>query len=51
VRTQVEAAPTYGEDLAGDLVQQRLSLHVFTANLRTVQAADRMMGTLLDTLA
>jgi len=51
VRTSVEPSPTYGEDLAGDLVEQRLSLHLFTANLRTVQTADRMMGSLLDTLA
>jgi len=51
VRTVVEASPTDGDDLAGDIVEQRLSQHLFTANLRTVQAADRMMGTLLDTLA
>jgi len=47
--------PTPGADgfgrLAEDLVQQRMSLYSFEANLRTVQAHDRMMGTLLDTSA
>ena len=37
--------------LAEDLVGQRLSLYSFEANLRTVQAHDRMLGTLLDTQA
>jgi len=34
--------------LAEDLVEQRLSLYSFGANLRTVQAHDRMLGALLD---
>lgn len=34
--------------LAEDLVGQRVSLYSFAANLRTVQAQDRMLGTLLD---
>ncbi|TNF58196.1 MAG: flagellar basal body rod protein [Burkholderiales bacterium] len=37
--------------LAEDLVGQRLSLYSFEANLRTVQAHDRMLGALLDTKA
>jgi len=37
--------------LADDLVGQRMSLYSFAANLRTVQAEDRMLGTLLDTTA
>jgi flagellar hook-associated protein FlgK len=37
--------------LAEDLIGQRQSLYSFAANLRTVQAHDRMLGTLLDTRA
>jgi hypothetical protein len=37
--------------LVDDLVGQRMSLYSFAANLRTVQAEDRMLGTLLDTTA
>lgn len=37
--------------LADDLVGQRMSLYSFAANLRTVQAEDRMLGTLLDARA
>lgn len=49
-REAAGAAPgTHGFDrLAEDLVEQRLSLYSFEANLRTVQAHDRMLGTLLD---
>lgn len=36
-------------DLAGDLVEQRISLYSFAANLRTVQTQDDMLGNLLDT--
>lgn len=35
-------------DLAGDLVDQRIGLYSFAANLRTVQTQDDMLGTLLD---
>lgn len=34
--------------LAQDMVEQRVSLYSFTANLRTVQTQDAMLGTLLD---
>lgn len=34
--------------LADDLVDQRISLYSFAANLKTLQTADRMLGTLLD---
>ena len=46
------AAGSNGFDrLAQDMVQQRTSLYSFTANLRTVQTQDRMLGTLLDVRA
>ena len=35
--------------LAEDMVEQRMSLYSFEANLRTVQTQDAMLGTLLDT--
>lgn len=34
--------------LAEDLVDQRMSLYSFKANLKTIEAEDRMLGTLLD---
>jgi flagellar basal body rod protein FlgB len=37
--------------LAEDLVEQRVSLYSFAANLRTVQSQDSMLGALLDTKA
>lgn len=37
--------------LAGDLVEQRMSLYSFAANLRTVRTQDEMLGTLLDAKA
>lgn len=51
VSTQLRASAGYGEDLAADLIDQRLAQHLFTANLRTVQTADRLLGTLLDAKA
>jgi len=58
VNTQVgqEPAPlAQGPDgfnrLAQDMVEQRMSLYSFTANLRTVQTQDAMLGTLLDVRA
>jgi flagellar hook protein FlgE len=51
VRADVQPAGSQGEDLAADLVAQRQAQHLFTANLRTVQTADRMLGALLDTFA
>jgi flagellar hook-associated protein FlgK len=37
--------------LAEDIVEQRVSLYSFTANLRTVQTQDAMLGALLDVRA
>jgi flagellar hook-associated protein FlgK len=37
--------------LAEDLVDQRVSLYSFAANLQTVQTEDRMLGALLDARA
>ena len=37
--------------LADDMVEQRMSVYSFAANLRTVETQDRMLGTLLDTQA
>ena len=37
--------------LAEDLVDQRMSLYSFAANLKTVETEDQMLGTLLDTQA
>lgn len=48
VRTALQATSGASQDLARDLVSQRQALHLYTANLRTVQVADRMLGTLLD---
>lgn len=45
---QAPAGDGFGR-LAEDLVGQRMSLYSFEANLRTVQAHDRMLGALLDT--
>lgn len=39
------------DDLASGLIGQRLGQHLFAANLRTVQTADRLLGTLLDAFA
>lgn len=47
---EAEVSPPF-DRLAEDLVGQRQSLYGFAANLRTVQAQDRMLGTLLDTEA
>ena len=33
------------------MVEQRMSLYSFTANLRTVQTRDTLLGTLLDVQA
>jgi Flagella basal body rod protein len=55
VDTQVvrepDAAPASGSDfsdLAQDLVEGRMSVYSFAANLRVVETEDRMLGTLLD---
>ena len=51
VSTRLGTTAVAGEALATDLVDQRLAQHLFTANLRTVQTADRMLGSLLDAVA
>ena len=52
---QEPASLTQGPDgfnrLAEDMVEQRMSLYSFAANLRTVQTQDAMLGTLLDVRA
>lgn len=50
VRVTLSQASEPGNDLATDVVAQRQALHLYTANLRTVQAADRALGSLLDAL-
>ena len=40
-----------GDGLAEDIVAQRQAEHVYTANLRVMQAGDRMLGSLLDARA
>jgi flagellar hook-associated protein FlgK len=50
VMTEItQLAPGNGMDrLADDMVQQRVSLYSFKANLQTVQTQDEMLGSLLD---
>jgi flagellar hook-associated protein FlgK len=54
VRTQItqetpgDAASGDSGRLVEDVVAQRMSVYSFAANLRTVQAQDRMLGSLLD---
>lgn len=54
VNTQQRAAPTGNSEgdgfahLADDMVEQRMSLYSFAANLKTVETEDQMLGTLLD---
>lgn len=38
-------------DLSRELVGQKLDATLYTANLRTVQTADRVLGSLLDAVA
>ena len=48
--TQAQGADGF-DRLAEDMVDQRMSLYSFTANLRTVQTQDAMLGALLDVWA
>jgi flagellar hook-associated protein FlgK len=48
VRADLAPDPGPGEDLANDLVSQRQALALYSANLRTVQTADQLLGALLD---
>jgi flagellar hook-associated protein FlgK len=49
VRTRTERLPEPGSDVAADQVEQRMAAGAFVANLKVFQAADRMLGRLLDT--
>lgn len=51
VSVSVTQAAEPGSELAADLVDQKLALYAFKANLRTVQVEHEMLGTLLDTRA
>jgi flagellar hook-associated protein FlgK len=51
VTREPDAAPASGGDfrhLAQDLVEGRMSVYSFAANLRVVETEDRMLGTLLN---
>jgi flagellar basal body rod protein FlgC len=48
VATQVTQAAEPGSNLAADLVQQKVALYSFKANLRTVQVEHEMLGSLID---
>jgi flagellar hook-associated protein FlgK len=48
VRIQLAQAEGPGQGLAADLVELRQAQQLFTANLRTVQAADDRLGRVLD---
>jgi hypothetical protein len=51
VTVTLSQAAQEGDAVAEDLVQQRLSGHLFAANLATLRTADRMLGGLLDITA
>lgn len=48
VSTQITRATEPGSNLAADLVQQKVALYSFKANLRTVQVEHEMLGSLVD---
>jgi flagellar hook protein FlgE len=48
VLTVVGKAEEVGSDLAADLVEQMHATYAFRANLRTIEAQNRMSGSLLD---
>ncbi len=50
VREDAEQAGDLGH-LAEDLVEQRMALYSFAANLKTIETEDRMLGSLLDAQA
>jgi flagellar hook protein FlgE len=51
VAASVTQAATLGENLAGDLVEQRMALYTFKANLEVIKSQDRMLASLLDAKA
>jgi flagellar hook-associated protein FlgK len=48
VTTSMGRAAEPGENLAEDLVEQKLASYSFKANLRVIQTQDEMLGTVLD---
>jgi flagellar hook-associated protein FlgK len=51
VSASVTRLPQPGDDLAADLVGQQMAAYSFKANVRVLQTADSMMGSLLDAFA
>jgi flagellar hook-associated protein FlgK len=51
VTARPERGVTNGENLAEDLVRQRLAAYAFKANLRVIQTQHEMLGSLLDVQA
>ena len=51
VQATVRRVPGEGSDLASDIVDTRLATYSFQANLKVLQTADRLLGSLLDTFA
>jgi len=51
VSTSFTREESAGADLATDLVGQHEALYAFKANLRTLEVADDMLGTLIDAFA
>ena len=51
VATWIGRAAEPGENLAEDMVEQKLASYSFKANLRVIQTQDEMLGSLLDTQA
>jgi flagellar hook-associated protein FlgK len=51
VEARVSQAEQPGQDLASDLVQQKVSLYAFKANARVLETQDALLGSLLDTRA
>ncbi len=51
VQANITQADSPGSNLATDIVQQKVALYSFKANLRTVQVEDAMLGSLLDVKA
>ena len=46
--TSLAQAQEIGPDLAKDLVEQKMATYTYRANLRSIQADQQMMGSLLD---
>ena len=48
VTTSVAQAQEIGPELAKDLIEQKMATYTYRANLRSIQADQQMMGSLLD---